>query len=61
MFTKPKKVSFDKAIVSSLIILIMMHLVDITYLDGRISIIGWIPLAASRKIIDEENIPKRWS
>ena len=42
---------FDKAWIISLIILIVLHLVDIQYFDGRISIAGWVLLAGTRNIL----------
>lgn len=42
---------FDKSWVVSLLVLLIGHLVDIQYFDGRISIGGWILLAGSRNII----------
>ena len=41
----------DRAWVISLSILILMHLVDIQYFDGRVSIIGWILLAGTKNIL----------
>ncbi len=42
---------FDRAWITSLIILSGSHLVDIQYFDGRISIAGWVLLAGARNII----------
>ena len=42
---------FDRAWLISLTSLIIMHLVDIQYFDGRISIAGWVLLAGTRNII----------
>ena len=42
---------FDRAWITSLILLAFSHLVDIQYFDGRISIAGWILLAGSSQII----------
>ena len=49
-----KKTIFDRAWIISLIILIILHLVDIQYFDGRISIAGWILLAGTRNILLED-------
>lgn len=46
----------DRAWVSSLLLLFLMHLVDIQYLDGRISILGWLLLAGAKNIIVEKKI-----
>ena len=40
----------------SLTLLILMHLVDIQYFDGRISIAGWILLSGIRNIVFENKI-----
>ena len=42
---------FDRAWISSSILLIIMHLVDIQYFDARVSIIGWILLSGLKNII----------
>jgi len=42
---------FDRAWITSLIILSGSQLVDIQYFDGRISIAGWVLLAGTRNII----------
>ena len=42
---------FDRAWITSLLILSGLHLVDIQYFDGRISIAGWVLLAGARNII----------
>ena len=41
----------DRVWIISLTSLVLMHLVDIQYFDGRVSIIGWILLAGSRNIL----------
>ena len=46
---------FEKAWISSLIILITGHLVDIQYFDGRISIAGWILLSGLKNMSYEKN------
>ena len=47
----------DRAWLISLTLLIIMNLVDIQYLDGRISIAGWVLLAGIRNIVfDNEKI-----
>ena len=45
---------FDKALITSLIIILMMHMVDIQYFDGRISIIIWLLIAAVRNILKND-------
>ena len=49
-----KNTVFDRAWIISLISLIILHLVDIQYFDGRISIAGWILLAGTRNILVED-------
>ena len=40
----------ERSLVTSLITVLMMHMVDIQYFDGRISLIIWILIAAIRNI-----------
>lgn len=47
---------FDEAWISSFIIFFFMHMLDITYFDGRISLLIWIILAGMRQIIREKQI-----
>ena len=47
---------FDKAWLTSLILLTIANLVDMTYFDGRISIAGWTLLAGARNITLKKNI-----
>ena len=42
---------FDRAWIISLILLAVMHLFDIQYFDGRISIAGWVLLSGTRNIV----------
>ena len=42
---------FDRAWIISLILLALMHLFDIQYFDGRISIAGWVLLSGARNIV----------
>ncbi len=42
---------FENAWITSFLILILGHMVDIQYFDGRISIIGWLLLAGLRNMI----------
>ena len=51
-----KKITIDKAWIVSLFSLILMHLVDIQYFDGRISITSWILLAGARNIILQDKV-----
>ena len=45
---------YDKAWISTLIILLFSQMVDVQYFDGRISIILWILLSGARNILEEE-------
>ena len=49
----------DRAWLISLTLLIVMHLVDIQYFDGRISIAGWILLAGIKNIVFHDQMPNR--
>ena len=51
-----KQSIIDKAWIVSLSSLILMHLVDIQYFDGRISITSWILLAGARNIILQDKV-----
>ena len=42
---------FERAWITSLIILLMSQMVDIQYFDGRISIAGWLLLSGTRNIL----------
>ena len=46
----------NKAWIISFLIFFFLHLFDITYFDGRISILAWILLAGMRQIIKEYRI-----
>ena len=41
---------FDRAWISSSILLIFMHMIDIQYFDARISVVGWILLSGLKNI-----------
>jgi len=45
---------FDQGWITASIIIYFSHLFDITYFDGRISILGWILMAGLRTIIREK-------
>ena len=49
---------FDYAWITSFIIFLFLHIFDITYFDGRISLLAWILLSGIRQIIreNEENL-----
>tara|TARA_Y100000739_G_scaffold229139_1_gene242849 strand:+ start:1011 stop:2342 length:1332 start_codon:yes stop_codon:yes gene_type:complete len=46
--------NINKAWISSLLIIIISHLSDLTYYDGRVSLLIWILLAGLKCILDEE-------
>ena len=54
-FNKPIQTSiFDKAWLTSVLLLLFSQLVDVQYFDGRISIVFWILLSGARNIIDKD-------
>lgn len=54
-FNKPIQTSiFDKAWLTSILLLLFSQLVDVQYFDGRISIVFWILLSGARNIIDQD-------
>ena len=60
IFTKNKNSEsiINKAWISSLLIIIISHTSDVTYYDGRVSLLIWILLAGLKCILDEEKIKK---
>ena len=46
---------FDYAWITSFIVFFFLHMFDITYFDGRVSLLAWILLAGIRQIIKEKN------
>ena len=56
---KNKLFDFDNAWITSFIIFFFLHMFDITYFDGRISLLAWILLAGMRQIIKESKEKKR--
>ena len=46
----------NKAWITSVLIIIISHLSDLTYYDGRVSLLIWILLAGLKCILDEEKI-----
>ena len=50
------KSEINKAWITSLLIIIITHISDITYYDGRVSLLIWILLAGLKCIIDEYKI-----
>ena len=58
-FNVNKNSILDRAWLISLSSLIFMHLVDIQYFDGRISITGWILLAGIKNIVSNDEIPSK--
>tara|TARA_B100000212_G_scaffold287388_1_gene228190 strand:- start:3234 stop:4574 length:1341 start_codon:yes stop_codon:yes gene_type:complete len=44
---------FNKSWITAFLIFLFLHMFDITYFDGRISILAWILLAGMRQIIKE--------
>ena len=58
-FNVNKNSILDRAWLISLSLLLLMHLVDIQYFDGRISITGWILLAGIKNIVSNDEIPSQ--
>ena len=58
IFVKDKnsKSIINKAWITSLLIIIISHLSDLTYYDGRVSLLIWILLAGLKCILDEEKV-----
>ena len=46
-------IDFNKSWITAFLIFLFLHMFDITYFDGRISILAWILLAGMRQIISE--------
>ena len=54
-FKRPIQTSiFDKAWLTSILLLLFSQLVDVQYFDGRISIVFWILLSGARNIFDQD-------
>ena len=49
------KYLIERALITSLMIILLIHMVDIQYFDGRISIAIWILIAAIRNILLEDS------
>ena len=54
LIIKNRKFEFDYAWITSFAVFFFLHMFDITYFDGRISVLAWILLAGMRQIIKEE-------
>ena len=63
IFVKDKKSEsiINKAWITSLLIIIVSHLSDLTYYDGRVSLLIWILLAGLKCILDEEKVKTKLS
>lgn len=48
-------INFNKAWTTSFLIFFFLHMFDITYFDGRISILAWILLSGMRQIVNENS------
>ena len=44
---------FDKSLVISLLVILVMHMVDIQYFDGRFSIIFWLLIASMKNTLNK--------
>ena len=54
-----KIISYDKSLISALIVIVLMQMVDIQYFDGKISITFWILIAAVKNIAMKERTRKK--
>ena len=63
IFAKDKKSEsiINKAWITSLLIIIISHLSDVTYYDGRVSLLIWILLAGLKCILDEDKVKTKLS
>ena len=50
--------TIDKAWITASLIVVASHLFDITYYEGKISLLIWILLAGLKCIIDDKSIKK---
>ena len=50
--------TIDKAWITASLIVVVSHLFDITYYEGKISLLIWILLAGLKCIIDDKSIKK---
>ena len=53
-----KDLLFNKSWLITFFVIILHHLTDITYYDGKISIFIWLILVGAKCIIDENNKTK---
>ena len=54
-FKRPIQTSiFDKAWLTSILLILFSQLVDVQYFDGRISIVFWILVSGARNIFDQD-------
>ena len=56
---KYNKESINKAWVISFFVIVINHLSDVTYYDGRVSILIWILLAGLKCIVDENSLKNK--
>ena len=56
VYLRKKVINFDKAWIISFVVFFLIHIFDITYFDGRISIISWVLLAGMTSMIKENKI-----
>ena len=54
-FVKEKILNFDQSLITALLASLILHLVDIQYYDGRISIVSWLLLAGMSNIFIKKN------
>ena len=60
VFIKNKKSSIiNKAWTTSFLIIIISHISDVTYYEGRLSLLIWILMAGLKSIIDQDKIENK--
>ena len=56
---KYNKESINKAWIISFFVIVINHLGDVTYYDGRVSLLIWILLAGLKCIVDENSLQNK--
>ena len=49
----------DKALITSFLIIIICHIGDVTYYEGRVSLLIWIIMSGLKSILDEDTIKNK--
>ena len=51
----------DKSLITSFLVIIICHIGDVTYYDGRVSLLIWIIMASLKCILDEDKIKNKFN